>query len=155
MFCPDPMAATMEMYRVLKPGGRFAVVVWDVPEKNPFATAIADVVGKFVPDLQAADPRAPGAFRLSPPGELATVLRGAGFTDVQIESIPLTIGFESPEAYWELQSQTAAPIKAALATLSADQIAKLRDAVIEVAKANLVEGEVRFAATPLAATGSR
>ncbi|MBS1123865.1 MAG: Methyltransferase [Deltaproteobacteria bacterium] len=155
MFCPDPVAATMEIHRVLKPGGRFAVAVWDLPEKNPIVTAIGSVVGKLVPEMQAADPRAPGPFRLAPPGELATVLRGAGFTDVQVESMPVTVRFESPEAYWDVQSQIVAPLKAALATLPPEQVAKLREAVLEVAKAHLVEGEVQFVATPLVATGSR
>ncbi len=154
MFCPDPVAATMEMHRVLKPGGRFAVVVWDEPAKNPFFTAIAAIVHKLVP-APAPDARAPGPFRLAPPGELAAVLRGGGFTDVQIQSMPLTVRFESPEAYWEVQSQLAAPIKAAISTLSADDVAKLRASVIEAAAANVVDGEVQFAATPLAATGSR
>ncbi len=154
MFCPDPVAATMEMHRVLKPGGRFAVAVWDEAAKNPFFTTIAGALAKVAP-MPPPEPRAPGPFRLSAPGELATVLRGGGFTDVQVESLALTFRFESPEAYWEVQSELAAPIKAAMASLSAADVAKLRAAVIETATANVVDGEVQFAATALTATGSR
>ena len=34
MFFPDMLLATKEMKRVLKPGGRIAIAVWHVPEKN-------------------------------------------------------------------------------------------------------------------------
>src|SRR5690606_13640747 len=41
MFFPDMALASKEMYRVLKPSGKIAVSVWDAPEKNFWATAIA------------------------------------------------------------------------------------------------------------------
>lgn len=34
MFFPDMLLAAKEMHRVLKPGGRIATSVWNVPEKN-------------------------------------------------------------------------------------------------------------------------
>ena len=40
MFFPDMQLAAQEMFRVLKPGGRFATAVWNVPEKNYWVTAI-------------------------------------------------------------------------------------------------------------------
>ncbi len=69
MFCPDPVRAASEVRRVLRPGARFALAVWDVPEKNPFLTSLAAVVSQFVP-MPPPDPTAPGVFRLAPPGEL-------------------------------------------------------------------------------------
>ena len=35
---PRPGAALQEMRRVLRPGGRVALAVWDAPERNPWAT---------------------------------------------------------------------------------------------------------------------
>jgi len=35
MFCPEPVRAASEVRRVLKPGARFALAVWDAPEKIP------------------------------------------------------------------------------------------------------------------------
>src|SRR5690242_8754503 len=38
MFFPDMQAAVQEMRRVLKPGGRIAIAVWDKPENNFWVT---------------------------------------------------------------------------------------------------------------------
>ena len=77
MFCANPVGAAAEIYRVLKPGGHFAVAVWDEPALNPFLSSIIALVNRFVP-AQPPEANTPGAFRLSPPGELARVLN-AGF----------------------------------------------------------------------------
>ena len=58
MFCPDPIRAASEIRRVLRTGGRLAVVVWDVPTKNPFFTALLGVLSEFVP-MPPPDPTAP------------------------------------------------------------------------------------------------
>src|SRR5687767_87665 len=61
MFCPDPVKAASELRRVLRPGGRFAIAVWDEPAKNPFFRTVFDSVARFV-QRPPPDPRAPGPF---------------------------------------------------------------------------------------------
>lgn len=154
MFCPQPERAAAEMRRVLRPGGRFAIAVWDVPEHNPFFTVIGGVMQKFAP-APPPDPAAPGVFRLAPPGELERVMRAGGFADVSIEPISLTFDYDSPEHYWTVQSDLAAPLKAAVQKLPPDDVARLRDAVIEAGRLAMSDGVVRFAARALVATGAR
>ena len=117
MFCPDPVRGASEIRRVLKPKARFATAVWDVPAKNPFFTSIAGVLAEFVP-MPPPDPTAPSVFRLAPPGELERVLRAAGFSDVRVEARPLVLSYPSLEKYWEIQTDLAAPLKAARPTRS-------------------------------------
>ena len=64
------------MRRVLRRGGRVAIVVWDEPRKNPFFevmfTAAASLLGLSPPEAGRAGP-----FRLASPARLAALLRGA------------------------------------------------------------------------------
>jgi ubiquinone/menaquinone biosynthesis C-methylase UbiE len=154
MFCPDPARVAREIHRVLKPGGRFALSVWDQPQFNSFFTAIAQVAAKYI-QLPPPDPTAPGPFRLAAPGALESTLRAGGFTEISIEPFPVVMRYASPERYWELQTELAAPIRSAISTLAPEELAKLRAAVIEVGIANTVGDEVRFNAQPLTATGVR
>jgi ubiquinone/menaquinone biosynthesis C-methylase UbiE len=64
MFFPDMLLAAKEMVRVLKPGGRIAAAVWNVPEKNFWATAVLNIVKNNIL-LPPPLPGAPGLFRWS------------------------------------------------------------------------------------------
>src|SRR5262245_19911496 len=154
MFCPDPDRAAHEFFRVLVPGGRAVVAVWDEAARNPFFTTIGKVASEFVP-VTPPDPKAPGVFRLAAPGELARTLEQAGFTELKIEARPFVFRYDSPEQYWDMQSKLAGPIRAALTTLGADELAKLKAAVIALAASHAVDGVVEFAATPLCAIATR
>ena len=153
MFCPDPVKAASEIRRVLKPGARFATAVWDVPAKNPFFTSITTVLGQFVP-LPPPDPTAPGVFRLAPPGELERVLNAGGFSSVAVEARPITLTYASLDEYWEIQTALAAPLRAALASLSADKIAQLKAKVFEALTPHREGETVTLAAVPLCASAT-
>src|SRR5438552_248996 len=83
------------------------------------------VVAQFVP-APPPDPAAPGAFRLAPPGELERVLRSAGFSDISIEPRPLRLTYDSLEDYWRIQTDLAAPLRAALASIPPDRVEALK-----------------------------
>lgn len=152
MFCPDPVKGAAEIRRVIKPGSRFATAVWDVPAKNPFFTAIGVVIREFVP-MPPPDPALPGVFRLGPPGELERVLDAAGFRSVTVEPRPLVLRYDSLEAYWQIQTDLAAPLRVALATLTAEKVAHVKAKVFETLKPHLgADGSVSLAAAPLCAS---
>ena len=154
MFPPDPVKAVTQIHRVLKPGARFATAVWDVPAKNPFFTSIAGVLAEFVP-TPPPDPTAPGVFRLAPPGELERVLKAGGFSGVAIEARPITLVYGSLEEYWQIQTDLAAPLRAALASLSAEKIGQLKAKVFEALTPHLDGTKVSLGATPLCASAVR
>jgi SAM-dependent methyltransferase len=153
MFCPDPVRGAAEARRVLRPGGRIAIAVWDVPAKNPFFTAISGVLGEFVA-MPPPDPTAPGVFRLAPPGELERVLAAASFSHIVVETRPLSLGYASLDEYWQIQTELAAPLRAAIATLSADDVARLKLKVFEALKPHMEGSAVRIAAVPLCASAT-
>jgi SAM-dependent methyltransferase len=63
MFAPDPAAVMTSIHRVLGKGGRFALCVWDEPEKNPFFTTVFSHVAAIAPPPSPPPPNAPGVFR--------------------------------------------------------------------------------------------
>lgn len=154
MFAREPVRVMLEVRRVLKPGGRFALAVWDDPKRNSlFTTAFGalDVLGP----RPAPDPKAPGPFRLAPHGELQSVIRAAGFSDFTVESVPMNIEPASPEQHWEMMVDTASVLNAVVAESSPEEVAKLKQALIDEVSQHLHEGRVRLQATPLCATAMR
>jgi SAM-dependent methyltransferase len=154
IFFPDAHRALAEMRRVLTPGGRIAIVVWDEPSKSPFVTVGGGAISRFHAPTPP-NPNSPGAFRFAKPDVLERVLRDAGFGDVATASVPMPIEFGSTQEYWEMFTECAAGIKAKISTLSNEDHVKLRGLVDELAAPYLVDGRVRLVSTPLCAAATR
>jgi hypothetical protein len=93
-------------------------------------------------------------FRLAPPGELARVLTAGGFSNVTVEARPITLTYASLDEYWQIQTELAAPLRNALASLSPDKIDQLKAKVFEALKPHMDDTTVKLAATPLCASGT-
>lgn len=94
MLTVDPAAAVAECRRVLRPGGRFVVAVWDTPDRNPDMS----IPGGVLTSLGLAEPPAPGGpgpFALSAPGALAELLRDGGFVDPLVERVEIQLEYSS------------------------------------------------------------
>ena len=154
MFCPDPVIGAAEALRVLRAGGRYAVAVWDLPAKNPFFTTLSGVISEFVP-MPRPDPAVPGIFRLASPGDLERVLRTAGFSDITIESRRFDLKLASPDEYWQIQTAMAAPARAAVASLTPEQLATLKARLFNILEPYTVDGAITLTATPLCAVASK
>jgi SAM-dependent methyltransferase len=153
MFCPDPSRAIREAHRVLKPGGRIAVVTWDELSRSPFFNVILPVGAKHLSLAPPAAPGAPGPFRFSLPGEMELLLRDAGFVDLQVESRPMSLAFESVAQYCQIFTDVA--WKARIAALSPPQLKAFLDDVADAVQPHMAGSEVRLVATSLCASGRK
>jgi ubiquinone/menaquinone biosynthesis C-methylase UbiE len=123
MFFPDMFLATKEIRRVLKPGGRIAASVWNVPEKNFWATAVMSVINKNM-QLVPPPPGAPGLFRCAKSGFVADLFTQAGLRNVSESEVNGKLNSGNTENYWNFMTEVVAPVVAALST--ADEALKTR-----------------------------
>lgn len=84
MLFPDPERALQEMMRVLVPGGRLAVAVFDSLDTLPAYAALADIYARVVAEEVGQALRSP--FSLGDTDVLASCFNGAGIDDVVISS---------------------------------------------------------------------
>jgi SAM-dependent methyltransferase len=99
MLMADPATALADTRRVLRPGGRLALAVWDALEVNPWALLPGLELRER--GLAPAGPEGPGPFALGSSERLAELLHGAGFADVRVEALELRRIHESFEELWE------------------------------------------------------
>ena len=128
MFFPDMLMAAKEMARVLKPGGRIATSVWNVPEKNFWITSIIGTINKNM-ELPAPPPGAPGMFRCAADGFIAGLFKGAGLKNISQTEINTTLNSGTNERFWSMHTEVAAPIVAALSKSDEAMKAKIKSEV--------------------------
>lgn len=131
MLMLDPRAALGECRRVLKDGRRLTFSVWGTPDKNPWVT----VTGMTMVQLgyqPGGDPFGPGGmFSMAEHERIRSLVTGAGFTDVEIEDMPVHWSFDSFDHSWEFTTEVAGALAALVKELPPDEVAKLREALRE------------------------
>ena len=136
MFFTDRHAALTEMHRVLRPGGRVVLSVWQSLDRHPFYQTLDDV------SRQRLGKSSVGAvFSLGDANEVRKLLTNAGFQDIEIESLSITARYPNPQEFlaWEidvdpaetpaLQNLDAEAQKDILVSLHAEMQAPLQEVI--------------------------
>ena len=131
MFFEEPVAAFSALRNSLKPGGKLGFVCWREPKLNPFFNAPMEAALTVLPAPAPSAPGAPGPFGLADDNVIQTTLRLAGFKDVSVVPLNLTlsVGAETPfDALFEELIQIG-PAAALIAQSDPSLKEKAREAV--------------------------
>ncbi len=103
MLMADPAVALSETRRVLRPGGRLALAVWDAIERNPWALLPTQelIERGLVARPDAGSRPAPGPFALGSAERVSELLERAGFSEVRVEVLDLSRRHSSFDEMWE------------------------------------------------------
>jgi SAM-dependent methyltransferase len=133
-----PEAAIAGAYRVLAPGGRFALTVWATPDQ---AVGFGIVLRAMETHgtLDVGLPEGPPFFRYSNHAECRNALAREGFGDVSVRQLPLIWQLPSADALFAAALQGGVRTSAALQAQTPRALEAIRRAVRE-ALAPYVEG---------------
>ena len=139
MFFPDMLLAAKEMVRVLKPGGRIAVTVWNEAEKNLWAASVLNIVNK---NMQMAPPPqgAPGLFRCAKSGLIPDLFKQAGLKNISETEVRGKLNPGNRKIYWNFMTEVVAPVVAALSNADCEMKVKIRSEVFNQIKQYYPDG---------------
>jgi SAM-dependent methyltransferase len=156
MLMADPAVALRETRRVLRPGGRLALAVWDAPARNPWAAlpalelrerglgepiapgdgvapGAAGKSGTRLGGTQAGDslPSEPGPFALGDRARVYDLLEHAGFADAWVDALELTERCASFQEFWDITLDLSRNFHDAVLALPAKRIEQVRSSLQE------------------------
>jgi len=98
---PAPPRAVGEFARVLAPGGRVAIAVWDRPERTVLFGELTAAVADTGLDVHATLPPGPDPYRYAEDGEMRGLLAGAGLVDARVATLELVYRCDDVGALWD------------------------------------------------------
>jgi SAM-dependent methyltransferase len=152
MLFEDPEQALAEFWRVLRPGGRFALAVWGEPAEMTSLRITAEALEPHLPEGEGTPLMQ--VTSMGPPGVLEAALEAAGFTGFEVTRHDLDYAFDSFEAYWRLVEDSAV-LARQLELLGPDRRAAVRDEVAALAASYHLDGGLVLPHTYLIASGPR
>ncbi len=120
IYFPDQQKALKEMYRVLKPGGKVAAIVYSTPEKNKFFSVPVSIIrnrAKLPPPL----PGQPGPFSLGAEGVIEKAFSQAGFINVRSELVDSPLSLPSAKECVRFEKESFGALHQMLSSLSTEE----------------------------------
>ena len=113
MYLPDKAHALDEALRALRPGGRYAAIVFAEPDRNQFFSIPISII-RTNAELPPPGPGLPGPFSATNLGEL---LESAGFEDVDVRRVPAPLELADAAECTRLERESFGALHHMLASL--------------------------------------
>lgn len=152
---PNPLNTLIAIRRMLAPDGLFATSVWETgPRGRPLAS-IATAVAREMFDLPA--PRAVASSLTGSAADgLEKEMAQAGFTDVRVEAMTLTLEFSSAEDCSQYLMDVSPELFDSLSDKSSRQQAEYRQKLVEKLRQYVMaDGSVRIPNVTICAVGRK
>lgn len=132
MLMADPATALGETRRVLRPGGRVALAVWDDIEHNPWASLPGrELVERGIAPPPDPEDHTPGPFVLGSAAKVSELLEQAGFTDIEIQAIDLTRRHSDFAELWDSTLDLSRKFHDAVLSRPESEIEQIRASLAE------------------------
>ena len=95
-----PERAVREAARVLRPGGRAAFSVWDVPARGRWIGVFFEAFTGAGAHPPPGVPTGPNFFRFADEAEFTALLEGAGFAEVEIKTVGFDLHLVDADELW-------------------------------------------------------
>jgi ubiquinone/menaquinone biosynthesis C-methylase UbiE len=116
MLFPSPRKALEAVRRALKPGARFAALVFTTPANNPFMAQPMAILLRHAGKSPPA-PGQPGIFALGGDGVLRRLMKDGGLDDVKTEIVRASLTLPSASDALQLMQEAAGAYRAVVADL--------------------------------------
>ena len=126
---PLPQQAMNEVFRVLRPGGRYAWTVWTSGDTAPL-TAIAQQAIKEFGNLDVMLPPAPPRDLFSSERNAHAALETAGFVDVTSEELEITFRAATLDELWDWYERGTVRTAALLHRQTPEALERIKAAIL-------------------------
>ena len=123
-FMDDADRGVREMVRVTRPGGTVAACMWDIAEGGMTMLRTFWAAARQVDPGVAGERARPGVTR----GDIADRFRRAGVQNVEDGQLEVSTGYAGFEDFWEPLTLAVGPAGHYLASLSAEEQGRVREA---------------------------
>jgi len=132
IFFPDIEKGFAELKRVLKPGGRCAVVCWDHPEHFDMMKLLKQSIAIAAPDFEMPT-QTPVWARLVGEQALAEKFTQAGFSKVEVKTMDGLLTLDSVEDFWSVFIASSPPMISLFEALGEEQTKRAGEAFVTLA----------------------